>query len=136
MYNDAQSTDLLDALLAPAQQVGVPPVKGSRLDSLRTHLERLLNSRQGTLVHQPGYGLPDLSDIYLNIPHSLERLAVEVKRCIDAYEPRLRQVRIHCDAPKTGEAVIQLNIEGSMQAGEYVRLETRFLREGRTTIVD
>ncbi|OOG23469.1 hypothetical protein B1C78_11080 [Thioalkalivibrio denitrificans] len=133
MNMDHQATDLLDALLSPPAGEGTRK-RATLHDSLRIHLERLLNSRQGTLVHQPEYGLPDLSDIYLNIPHSLERLAREVKHCIDAYEPRLRNVRIQCDAPDHGEAVIQLNIEGTMPSGEHVRLESRFLREGRTTV--
>jgi len=131
---DQQATDLLDALLTPPSMEGrrEPARPG---DSLRGHLERLLNSRQGTLTHQPDYGLPDLSDVYLNVPHSLERLAFEVKRCIQAHEPRLRQVRIHCQLSGTSDSVIDMTIEGRIGAGERFALATRFLRDGRTVIV-
>jgi type VI secretion system protein len=135
MNRDHQATDLLDALLAPPSSDGAGK-RATAHDSLRIHLERLLNSRQGTLTHQPDYGLPDLTEVYLNIPHSLERLAVEVKRCIDAYEPRLENVRIQCEPPTDAAAVIHLDIEGSLPSGERVKLESHFMREGRTTIVE
>lgn len=134
MNEDPQATDLLDALLTPPSVDG-GCMSAGEAGSVRGHLERLLNSRQGTLTHQPDYGLPELSNVYLNVPHSLERLALEVKRSIQAHEPRLGQVRIHCEVSGTSDSVINMNIEGRLGSGQRFVLASRFLRDGRTVIV-
>ena len=40
------------------------------INNIREHLTCLLNSRCGSVSHLPDYGLPDLADIYRELPYS------------------------------------------------------------------
>jgi len=62
--------------------------------SIQEHLVHLLNMRQGRTQHLEGYGLPDIHEIYFNLPGSLEVLATRIRETIERYEPRLTAVRV------------------------------------------
>lgn len=102
--------------------------------SIQDHLTFLLNARRESLPHMPEYGMPDLTDIYSNLPYSLDQLVAEVSRCIEKYEPRLRNVRVSVDSSDGTECVIHLRIEGSTYVGRTVKLRTWFYSEGRAEV--
>lgn len=62
-------------------------------DSIRRHLQRMLNSRRGTASAVPDYGTTDLSGL-LRTNESLETIRLEMMESIERYEPRLREVEI------------------------------------------
>ncbi|MCK4608440.1 MAG: type VI secretion system baseplate subunit TssE [Gammaproteobacteria bacterium] len=86
--------------------------KNSEFCSIRTHLNRLLNARAGSLVHLPDYGLPDVSSIYQSLPYSVNDLVAAIKELIEKYEPRLQDVTITPKQKNSKECVLQLEISG------------------------
>ena len=62
--------------------------------SIQAHLVHLLNVRQGKTEHLSGYGLPDIHEIYYNLPDSLDQLAERIQSTVQRYEPRLRKVQV------------------------------------------
>ncbi|KPA15754.1 Type VI secretion system, lysozyme-related protein [Candidatus Magnetomorum sp. HK-1] len=62
--------------------------------SIRNHLKMLLNSKSAFLNYLPDYGLPDISEIYENVPDSLDLLARIIEKVIRKFEPRLKNVRV------------------------------------------
>lgn len=102
--------------------------------SIQDHLTLLLNARRESLPHMPEYGMPDLTDIYSNLPYSLDQLVAEVTRCIEKYEPRLRNVRVSVEPLDGTSCVIHLRIEGLTVVGRTVRLRTWFYSEGRAEV--
>ncbi len=62
--------------------------------SVMRNLQRLLNTRQGQVLIQPEYGLPDITDCAENLPEALERISRAIKDSIERYEPRLTRVKI------------------------------------------
>lgn len=102
--------------------------------SIQDHLTLLLNARRESLPHMPEYGMPDLTDIYSNLPYSLDQLIAEVSRSIEKYEPRLRNVRVSVEPLNGASCVIHLRIEGSTVVGRTVRLRTWFYSEGRAEV--
>jgi type VI secretion system lysozyme-like protein len=70
--------------------------------SIRLELHRLLNTRSHYAVEANGhrqrtvidYGLPDYSALYTRNPEDHKRLAALVQSTVEAYEPRIRNVRI------------------------------------------
>ncbi|OMG67396.1 type VI secretion protein [Stutzerimonas balearica] len=62
--------------------------------SVAAHLTKMLSTRAGSVQTLPDYGLPDLNDMRLSLHDSLQQARAAIERFIEAYEPRLRQVRV------------------------------------------
>jgi type VI secretion system protein len=80
--------------------------------SIRAHLIKLLNTKQGSVLTQPDYGMPDLASLYsggtqvenesnkateaAKITEAIKaaRIKEAIKAAIDKYEPRLKVERI------------------------------------------
>ena len=45
------------------------PATNRGIMSIMDHLNRLFNTREGSLPHLKDYGLPDISEIYRKMPH-------------------------------------------------------------------
>ncbi len=98
--------------------------------SIQDHLTRLLNARQGSLVHMPDYGLPDIAQLYQSLPYSIDDLVQAIKESILKYEPRLTDVQVSARKMKTGECIMHLDITARLVNGAQVQFETRFLSGG------
>jgi len=62
--------------------------------SVATHLAKMLSTRAGSVQTLPEYGLPDLNDMRLSLHDSLQQARIAIERFIEAYEPRLSDVRV------------------------------------------
>ncbi|WP_313055056.1 type VI secretion system baseplate subunit TssE [Pseudomonas lopnurensis] len=62
--------------------------------SVAAHLSKMLSTRAGSVQTLPDYGLPDLNDMRLSLHDSLQQARAAIERFIEAYEPRLSQVRV------------------------------------------
>jgi len=70
---------------------------GARMDddeSIRHHILRMFTARQGSVQALPEYGLPDINDLTLSRADLISETAEAIKRCIEAYEPRLTMVDV------------------------------------------
>lgn len=84
---------------------------GPLVDSVMRHLQRLLNTRQGQALIQPDYGMPDITDCAENAPEALDRVRRAIKHSIEAFEPRLRRVKI-THVPLGGDLNLHFAISG------------------------
>jgi type VI secretion system protein len=62
--------------------------------SVATHLAKMLSTRAGSVQTLPDYGFPDLNDMRLSLHDSLQQARIAIERFIEAYEPRLSDVRV------------------------------------------
>lgn len=109
--------------------------KNQDFNSIKSHLARLLNARQGSLQHMPDYGLPDVAEIFQGLPYTTNLLVLEIKNTIKKYEPRLKSVRV---IPKTSpekECVLQLEISGTTTEDTKLQFDT-FFHSGGTAEVN
>lgn len=60
--------------------------------SVLDNLQRILNSRAGTLSHLPDFGLPDMDLILQGLPAAAHGLMGSLAATLLKYEPRLRTV--------------------------------------------
>ena len=92
--------------------------------SILNHLNKLLQTRQGTVLCLPEYGLPDLNDANASIYDSINRIRRHVEWAINGYEPRLTNVRV-IHAPDIRDPLaLKFRITGMMQKDGFVgRLE-------------
>lgn len=89
-------------------------------ESVARELSRLLNTRcpltPEELAGRPRtvleYGLADWSPAHARDPAAISMLETEARRAIEAYEPRLREVRVKAE-PVTGrDREVRLTIDG------------------------
>lgn len=123
---------LFDVLTREGIETAEP--RQARVQSIRAHLERLLNAWRGTLVHLPDYGMPDMAEIYENLPYSIDHLVAEVRRSIEKYEPRLLRIRVSHLGRADARNRLQLEISAEIFGGGTVCFQTRFESGGATRV--
>jgi len=95
------------------------------MDSVATHLSKMLSTRAGSVQTLPDYGLPDLNDMRLSLHDSLQQARVAIERFIEAYEPRLSQVRV-VSLPRDHDLLrLAFAIEGLLEV-EGLKLKVSF----------
>ncbi len=102
--------------------------------SIQTHLALLLNTRRGMTPHLRDYGLPDIHYVYYSLPQSLQKLAGEIKKTIEAYEPRLRKVEVALVSASTDTFRATYRISGEVVEGSKISsltFQTEVRRNGR-----
>lgn len=93
--------------------------------SVQANIRRILNTRAGALKHVPDYGLPDLTEVYRNLPASVHDLRNQMEGTLLKFEPRLQSVGIEInDKPDPGllvsfTMVCKLRKTGLVRFGTY-----------------
>ncbi len=64
------------------------------LHSVLDHLQRILNTRQGSTPIADDYGIPDFTNLMSGYPESKRFIERSIRQTIQKYEPRLQGVRI------------------------------------------
>jgi len=69
--------------------------RGDDLESVVVdHLRRMLNTRQGSSLTVPDYGIVELSELMHDFPDALGIMQRAIKNSILTYEPRLKNVQV------------------------------------------
>ncbi|MBO3277363.1 type VI secretion system baseplate subunit TssE [Pseudomonas schmalbachii] len=93
--------------------------------SVAAHLAKMLSTRAGSVQTLPDYGLPDLNDMRLSLHDSLSQARSAIERFIEAYEPRLSQVRV-VSLPRNHDPLnLAFAIEGMLEI-DGLKRHTRF----------
>jgi len=101
--------------------------------SVLDNMQRILNSRAGTLSHLPDYGLPDMSKILQGMPGSAHELMVTLSDRLLKYEPRLQKINVvMLEQSVPGE--LRYAIDAELKGIGLVRYGTEFMPEGRVFI--
>jgi type VI secretion system protein len=111
------------------------PVSGRRMVSIMDHLNRLFNTREGSLPHLKDYGIPDISEIYRKMPYGMEELQQAVKRTIEKYEPRLHKIKVVPKETDPKEFKLVFILTGELRGGGTVRFQTTFTSMGNSSIM-
>ncbi|MBD3240195.1 MAG: type VI secretion system baseplate subunit TssE [Chitinivibrionales bacterium] len=105
-----------------------------RIRSIIDHLARLFNTRDGSLGHLPGYGLPDMSAINRGTLEGIESLRAAVARTVERYEPRLTEVKVlHADN-NTHDGRLVFVLTARIKGIGVVRFQTTFTSTGGSSI--
>lgn len=94
--------------------VGRSP-QGCVVESVAGHLAKMLSTRAGSVQTLPDYGLPDLNDMRLSLNDALSQARFLIERFIQAYEPRLKDVRVRALPQDRDPMVLAFSIEGAME---------------------
>ncbi|HSS79152.1 MAG TPA: type VI secretion system baseplate subunit TssE [Thermoanaerobaculia bacterium] len=123
---------LFDRLSDPRD--GAPPPRGldraGLRESLCRELARIFNTRCGLTVARylaeeltvTEYGIPDLSAFSPANQGDHRRLEAVVTRAVQAFEPRLSEVRVTVEAESGRERALWLSIAAALDSGAFREL--------------
>jgi type VI secretion system protein len=109
------------------------------IESIRAHLTRILNTRQGSVPIDPDFGVPDFTNLAgSSIAGSTQEVAASITRMVARYEPRLKSV--HVQLADSGSEVLSLSftLDGSIEVSDKIipiRLATRVSASGRIALM-
>jgi type VI secretion system protein len=107
------------------------------IESIRSHLGKMLNTRQGHALVAPDYGMPDLTAFGHNVPASDEVLRRAILKSIKKYEPRLAAVEVKLVPREKHERCLRFQITATLNGGAanaFVRFETAVEGSGRILV--
>ena len=99
--------------------------RARQCESLQRELGRLLNTRSPYPAGRPApgertvieYGLPDYSAMYTRNSEDQIKLAALVRGTIEAFEPRLREVKVEAEILGNSERALLVKVSGTMAIG-------------------
>ena len=105
--------DALTGRFADDSRLSDVPEGDHRLKSIIGNLGRLFNTRRGTLLHVPEFGLPDITNVSRAAPAEVEAIRRAIRESVERFEPRLDRVRVDQDAsdPASPSLVFLLSAE-------------------------
>ncbi len=100
--------------------------KGNSLEacamaSVAAHLAKMLSTRAGSVQTLADYGLPDLNDMRLSLHDSLSQARLAIESFIEAYEPRLSNVRVISLPRDHDQLRLAFSIEGLLEVEGFKR---------------
>ena len=101
--------------------------------SVLDNLQRVLNTRAGSVAHLPDYGLPDMTQILQGMPGTVHALKTLLATVLLKYEPRIRAIDVVI-LEQTQPGELRYAIEAELQGGELVRFGTEFMPEGKVLL--
>lgn len=101
--------------------------------SVLDNMQRILNTRAGSLSHIPDYGLPDMTRILQGMPGTAHQLLYTLSEVLLKYEPRLKRIDVVLlEQIMPGE--LRYAIDAELKDVGLVRYGTAFMPEGRVLI--
>ncbi|AZE52044.1 hypothetical protein C4K04_6416 [Pseudomonas chlororaphis] len=89
--------------------------------SVAAHLGKMLSTRAGSVQTLSDYGLPDLNDMRLSLHDALSQARLAIESFIEAYEPRLSNVRVVSLPRDHDQLKLAFNIEGLLEVDGFKR---------------
>ena len=102
--------------------------------SVQANIRRILNTRAGALKHVPDYGLPDLTEVYKNLPASVHDLRNQMEGALLKFEPRLSSVGIEINDNRDPGLLVSFTMVCQLKKAGLVRFGTYFEPPGRMRV--
>ncbi|CAE6854287.1 hypothetical protein R75461_07628 [Paraburkholderia nemoris] len=102
--------------------------------SVQANIRRILNTRAGALKHVPDYGLPDLTDVYRNLPASVHDLRNQMEATLLKFEPRIRAIDVEIDERPDPGLLVSFWMTCHLKKAGLVRFGTYFEPPGRMRV--
>lgn len=91
------------------------------------HIVRMLNTRQGSCLTCPDYGLVEVSEVLYDFPDAIGIVQRALKNSIQQYEPRLKNVQVrHIKNEYAHEMMLQFEITAQLHLPDGRRQSLRF----------
>jgi type VI secretion system protein len=107
--------------------------KTQKIISVMDNMQRILNSRAGSIKHLPDYGLPDMAQVYQGLPSSAFVLMHAMQKTLLKYEPRLQTVDIKLEE-SDDKMMLHYTLICHLKEAGLVKFGTYFMPEGKATL--
>ncbi len=105
------------------------------IDSVVRHLQRLLNTRQGSASIADDYGIPDFTHLLRGGPGAPGEVENAIRNVIEKYEPRLAGVRVRYVAQSDDNLTHRFDVQAKLRTdARPVYLETVLTSDGRIQV--
>ncbi|MEG0632632.1 MAG: type VI secretion system baseplate subunit TssE [Pseudomonas sp.] len=101
--------------------------------SVLDNVQRILNSRAGSISHLPDYGLPDMGLILQGLPAAAHGLMSTLVNTLLKYEPRLATINIEL-LPQTQPGHLEYALDMQLKEGEQVTFGATLAPEGKVLV--
>lgn len=101
--------------------------------SVLDNLQRILNSRAGTLAHLPDYGLPDMGRVLQGMSGTAHELMNTLRNTLLRYEPRLAGVEVEL-LPQQLPGHLQYRLDLQLHDGRQLTFATALTAEGKLLV--
>jgi type VI secretion system protein len=126
--------DVLNGCFLNGMELDEVDADEQRKLSIMDNLTRMFNSRRGSIAHLPDYGLPDITQIYRELPYSVKGLQKAIKEAVEKYEPRLRRVRVDEQKSDSYSMRITFILSAELLKGQKVHFQTTFTSNELTQV--
>jgi type VI secretion system protein len=89
------------------------------VDSVLNHLQRILNTRHGSVPIGEDYGVPDFTDLAMVYPGGVRDFERSITQTIQKYEPRLKAVRVRFVPPEEDLLSVRFQISGRLATEDH-----------------
>lgn len=120
-----------------------PPTPGRPFDSsiavqsIIEYMQILMNTREGSVAARPDFGLPDFNDMVASFPDAVPAIARAIKKQIDEFEPRLRNVVVRHVPDPDRPLTLTYRIRAELAVSDSdapITLETTFGSDGAVRV--
>lgn len=101
--------------------------------SVLDNVQRILNSRAGSLSHLPDYGLPDMSQILQGLPAAAHGLMGTLTNTLLKYEPRLAELSVQLQ-PQSQPGYLEYSLDLRLKSGEQATFGTSLAPQGKVLV--
>lgn len=106
--------------------------------SIREHLQRILNTRRGSVPLDPKFGVPDFTNLAGSFSSGSTREIIDsITRMIERYEPRLKAPKVQVSEQGSEVLSLSFSLEGLVQVDDHelpIRLATSISSSGRVSL--
>ncbi|WP_240500371.1 type VI secretion system baseplate subunit TssE [Pseudomonas syringae] len=106
--------------------------------SIREHLQRILNTRQGSVPIDPEFGVPDFTNLAGSFATGeTSQIIKNMTRMIAHYEPRLKSPRIQVSEGHQEVLSLSFSLDGLVEIDDQyipIHLATRVSSDGRVSL--
>jgi len=101
--------------------------------SVLDNMQRILNTRAGSLKHLPDYGLPDMNKMLQGMPGTAHEIISILSKVLLTYEPRLKAIKVSMNEQLV-PGYLRYSIDAELHGVGIVRYGTDFTLSGRVLV--
>ena len=91
------------------------------MQSIMTHLSKLLNTNRGSVQIDPDYGMPEMSTFsHSGLDETMKNIQSAMQQLVRRYEKRLSRVKINIEPDKSDVLTIHFSLEAVLARHEDV----------------
>lgn len=86
------------------------------ISSILNHLKVMLNTRKGSVLLDPEFGIPDLTNFPSESMESMgEKMATDIQQFIAKYEPRLTKIKVIYESKHEQKLSLRFRLEAVLK---------------------